>query len=63
MWVQSAAFVGFLGGYTTFSAMMLDMYALIERGRFGVAGAYAVGSVAGGIVAVFAGVLTGRALA
>jgi fluoride ion exporter CrcB/FEX len=39
------------------------MYALIERGEFGVAGAYAAGSVMGGIVAVFAGVLTGRALA
>jgi CrcB protein len=63
MWIQSAAFVGFLGGYTTFSAMTLDMYALIERGRFGVAGAYAVGSLTGGVVAVLAGVLTGRTLA
>jgi CrcB protein len=63
MWIQSAVFVGFLGGYTTFSAMSLDMYVLIERGEFGVAGAYAIGSLTGGIVAVFAGVLTGRVLA
>jgi len=39
------------------------MYALIGRGQFGVAGAYATGSLAGGIVAVFAGVVTGRSLA
>lgn len=63
MWAQSAVFVGFLGGYTTISAMSLDMYALIGRGQFGVAGAYATGSLAGGIVAVFAGVVTGRSLA
>ncbi len=30
MWAQSAVFVGFLGGYTTFPAMPLDMYALVN---------------------------------
>jgi hypothetical protein len=42
--------------------MSLDMYALIERGALGVAGAYAIGSLVGSVVAVFARVRTDRAL-
>jgi CrcB protein len=60
MWIQSAAFVGFLGGYTTFSAMTLDMYLLIERGQEALALAYSAGSVAAGLMALAGGVQLGR---
>jgi len=60
MWVQSALFVGFLGGYTTFSAMSLDAYTLAERGQLWLATAYSLGSVVGGLAALIAGVRLGR---
>ena len=62
MLIQSAIFVGFLGGYTTFSAMSLDSFLLLERHRFLLAGTYALGSVAGGLVAIYVGVRLGRAV-
>jgi fluoride exporter len=62
MWAQSAIFVGFLGGYTTFSALSLDTLLLLERDHWVLAGAYAMGSLAGGMVATFVGVRLGRAI-
>jgi CrcB protein len=62
MWVQSAIFVGFLGGYTTFSAMTLDAYLLIERGQDTLAFAYSAGSVVAGLIALSGGVHLGRAV-
>ncbi|WCM27603.1 fluoride efflux transporter CrcB [Sphingomonas sp. QA11] len=47
--------VGILGGYTTFSAFSLDMVTMIQRGDLGMAVLYALVSVAGSIVALFAG--------
>ncbi|WEJ97925.1 MAG: fluoride efflux transporter CrcB [Candidatus Sphingomonas phytovorans] len=47
--------VGILGGYTTFSAFSLDMVTMIQRGDLGLATLYALVSVAGSIVALFAG--------
>lgn len=47
--------VGVLGGFTTFSAFSLDVVTLIERGSLGVALGYALVSVIGSIVALFAG--------
>ncbi|MES2450015.1 MAG: fluoride efflux transporter CrcB [Pseudomonadota bacterium] len=47
--------VGILGGYTTFSAFSLDMVTMIQRGDLGMATLYALVSVAGSIVALFAG--------
>jgi CrcB protein len=61
MWLQSAVFVGFLGGYTTFSAMTLETYLLVERGDNVIALAYSAGSVVAGLVALLAGVRLGRA--
>jgi CrcB protein len=47
---------GILGGFTTFSAFSLETLVLIERGRPGLALAYAGGSVVAGLAAVFAGI-------
>ena len=48
--------VGLMGGFTTFSAFSLEVFAMINRGEIGVAGAYAVFSVAGSVLAVMTGV-------
>lgn len=48
--------VGVLGGFTTFSAFSLEVFAMIVRGEIGLAAAYAVSSVAGSVLAVFAGI-------
>lgn len=52
--------VGVLGGFTTFSAFSLEVFTMIQRGDLGLAAAYAVSSVAGSIIAVFAGVALAR---
>jgi CrcB protein len=62
LWVQEALTVGFLGGYTTFSALALETVVLIDRGRFALAAGYGLGTLAAGTVAVFVGLRLGRAL-
>lgn len=47
--------VGVLGGFTTFSAFSLDLVAMIERGAPMTALGYALLSVIGATLAVFAG--------
>ena len=54
--------VGLLGGFTTFSAFSLDAVRLFEDGRIGVAAGYVLGSVVLSVLALFAGLLLGRAL-
>lgn len=54
--------VGILGGYTTFSTFSLDSALLIERGAYGSAAAYVVGSTVLSILALFAGMWMVRAL-
>jgi len=54
---------GILGGFATFSAFSLDFALLVERRSYGLAGAYAAGSVVLSLVAVFAGLYLVRALA
>jgi CrcB protein len=53
---------GVLGGFTTFSAFSLDTALLWERGERMVAALYAGGSVAAGVIGVFAGLAIMRAL-
>jgi CrcB protein len=53
--------VGILGGYTTFSTFSLDSALLIQRGAYGAAGAYIVGSTILSIAALFAGLYLVRA--
>lgn len=55
--------VGLLGGFTTFSAFSLEVLNMIERGNWGVATGYALISVIGSVVALFAGLLAMRAVA
>lgn len=51
---------GFLGGFTTFSAFSLDLYAMIERGEVAIALAYAAASVIIGLAALYAGIMVVR---
>jgi len=53
---------GILGGYTTFSTYSLDSVLLIERGQYGSAATYIVGSAVFSILAVFAGMWAIRGL-
>jgi CrcB protein len=61
-WVRSSLTIGFLGAYTTFSTLSLESYRLIEDGSFALAFANAVGSLAAGLIAVYLGVVLGRAV-
>ena len=63
LWVQEAVFVGFLGGYTTFSALSAETFLLIESRQYALAAAYSMGSVIAGVAGVFLGILAGRAIA
>jgi len=47
--------VGFLGGFTTFSAFTMDVYLMMERGLLVQTVAYVVGSVFLSLAALFAG--------
>jgi CrcB protein len=54
--------VGVLGGYTTFSAYMLDTRGLLAAGNLPTALGYLLGTLVGGLVAVWAGLAAGRGL-
>lgn len=53
---------GVLGGFTTFSAFSLDVFALWERGEVGLAASYVLASVVVALLALMAGIALGRAL-
>ncbi len=55
--------VGFLGGFTTFSAFSLDFFYMFERGAYGQAGIYALSSVLFSLLALFTGVWLTRTTA
>ena len=61
-WIRVGVIVGILGGYTTFSTFGQESFGLLESRDVGVALAYMAGSVATGVLAVYAGTLLGRAL-
>jgi fluoride exporter len=54
--------VGVLGGYTTFSAYMLDTRALLAAHHLPAALGYLLGTLVGGLAAVWAGLAAGRGL-
>jgi CrcB protein len=53
---------GILGGFTTWSSFSLDTIVLYERGGFGLAAAYVIGSTVASFAAVFGGLALGRAM-
>ncbi len=55
--------VGFLGSYTTFSTLAVATTQSFESGDFGRAALNLGGSIAVGLVAAFAGLVIGRAMA
>ncbi|MDX2112762.1 MAG: fluoride efflux transporter CrcB [Alphaproteobacteria bacterium] len=55
--------VGFLGGFTTFSAFSMDSYMLMERGLYNQAFFYVFGSVVMSVLALIAGMWLVRSLA
>ena len=54
---------GVLGGYTTYSSFAVESVQLGDSGRAGLAVAYALGSVAAGLLAAGAAMVIGDALA
>ena len=60
--IRLPVMVGFVGAYTTFSTLMLELWRLVEGGAIGLAAVNIVGSAALGIVALVAGLSIGRAL-
>jgi CrcB protein len=61
--VRLFAGLGFLGGFTTFSAFSLELVLMIERKEWLIAFSYAAGSVLISILALFAGLYLMRRLA
>ena len=61
--VREGIGVGFLGGFTTFSTFSVQVVLETDGGRPGVAAAYVVASVVGGIAAAALGYWLGRELA
>lgn len=54
--------VGVLGGYTTFSSFSLETVTMIQRGEAAAAAVYALVSLAGALIALFAGLTLARAV-
>ena len=61
-WVRASVTIGFLGAYTTFSTLSLESYRLLEARSYSLAGANLLGSAAAGVLALYGGVVLGRAL-
>ncbi|MBL4601695.1 MAG: fluoride efflux transporter CrcB [Emcibacteraceae bacterium] len=59
---QGFIIIGLLGGFTTFSALSLEVGLMLEKNQIGTAALYACGSMFVGLVALFAGIYAGRAL-
>lgn len=59
-WLRTAATIGLVGAYTTFSTLSLETFRLIEDGAYLTAGMNMLGSLAVGLVAVYLGVVVGR---
>ncbi|KAA9007708.1 fluoride efflux transporter CrcB [Paenibacillus spiritus] len=60
-WYLTAG-TGFCGGFTTFSTFGYETVTLLENGRYGRAAAYALLSLAVGLLGAWLGLKTGRTL-
>ena len=60
--LRSFLTVGILGGYTTFSTFSLDSALMLQKGQYGLAAGYIVGSVVLSILALFAGLWIVRSI-
>ena len=60
--MRAAVTIGFVGSYTTFSTLEYESYRLLENGALGLAAANVLGSVLAGLLAVYLGIVAGRAL-
>jgi CrcB protein len=60
LWLRTGLVMGLVAGYTTFSTFAQEALDLVEEGRLGLSVAYAAGSVAVGVAAVFVGLRLGR---
>jgi len=61
-WLRAAVTIGFVGAYTTFSTLEYETYRLLENGALGLAAANVLGSVVAGLLAVYLGIVAGRAI-
>ena len=60
-WLRPFLAVGVLGGFTTYSTFAVDVVRMTGAGRPVLAVAYVLASVLGGVAAVVAGLVIGRA--
>jgi fluoride exporter len=60
--LRTALGVGLLGGFTTYSTFNLELLALIQQGRAGLALAYGAGTLLGGLAAGLSGIALARTL-
>lgn len=61
-WFRVGVTMGVVGGYTTFSTYAQETLDLFQEGRSELALLYAVGSIALGVAAVYAGMRLGRSI-
>jgi CrcB protein len=59
-WVRPFAAIGFVGGFTTFSAFAVEGVRLVEQGALPVAAGYVAASVLLGLLLVRVGVVSAR---
>ena len=60
---RTAAIVGFLGGFTTFSTFMFENVQKLEEGNVALVVAYITSSILVGLILCYAGLVAGRAIA
>lgn len=61
--IRLAATVGFLGAFTTFSTFSYETFRYVDSGAWGTATVNVLANVVPGLLAVWAGLAVGRALA